>query len=367
MLYNLLLSNYFHHEELKQVFDLCLSCKACSSECPSNVDVASFKAEFLYQYQKVHKPSLRTRLFANNVKYNKLGALFPGLTNTIIGSTLTKKILGIPVERSMPKLATQTLKAWYHKNKNKFDTFKTHKGKLYLFIDEFTNYYDVKIGIDALELLAKLGYEVLMTDHEESGRSYISKGFLDEAKILANKNVAIFKDIIQKDLPLVGIEPSSILTFRDEYLRLADDKEAAKKIAAYTLTFEEFIAGEIDKGNISSDQFTNNSKTVKIHGHCQQKALSSTASTFAMLNLPKNYNVTILNSGCCGMAGSFGYEKEHYDLSMKVGEESLFSKIRDLDAEILISAAGTSCRHQIYDGTQHNAQHPISLLKDALL
>lgn len=354
--------NKFNHDELKQVFDLCLSCKACASECPSNVDVASFKAEFLYQYQKENKPSLRTRLFAHNVKYNKLGSIFPTLTNLMLDNIVTKKILGIATKRSIPKLASKTLIKWYKQHKVRLSNGSRKNGKLYLFCDEFTNYYDVQVGIDAIELLNKLDYQVEIIDHEESGRSFISRGFLDEAKIVADKNIAIFKDLINSETPLIGIEPSAILSFRDEYLRLADNKESANAIANFTFTIEEFIKNEAQKGNIKSTQFTNAPKTIKIHGHCHQKALSSLEDTFHMLNLPKNYEVSIINSGCCGMAGSFGYEKEHYDISMQIGEQSLFSKIRSFDTETEISASGTSCRHQIFDGTKKGSSHPIQTL-----
>jgi len=358
--------NRFDHEELKKVFDLCLSCKACASECPSNVDVASFKAEFLYQYQKVNKPSFRTKMFAKNVKYNKLGSVFPPLTNAILGTALSKKIMGIATQRSVPKLARQTLRKWIHRNASKLQPIAPSKGELTLFSDEFTNYYDVQVGIDAIKLLIKLGYKINFLDHEESGRSHISKGFLDEAKALADKNIAVFKDSINKDNPLIGLEPSAILSFRDEYLRLANDKTAAKNLATNVYTIEEFLNNEIEIGNINSSQFTNTHKEIKIHGHCHQKSLSTTSATFSMLNLPENYKVTIINSGCCGMAGSFGYEKEHYELSMQVGEQSLFSKIRKFNLQTEISAAGTSCRHQIYDGTQKVALHPVQLLLKAL-
>ncbi len=359
-------ANRFDHEELKEVFDLCLSCKACASECPSNVDVAALKAEFLYQYQKKNGVSFRTRLFADNVKYNKLGSLMPSVTNLVLGTSLAKKVIGVAVERSIPKLAKMTTRKWYKKHKNQFIEKLAPKGQVYLFIDEFTNFYDDIIGRDCIEVLSKLGYEVIITDHEESGRSFISKGLLDEAKQLANQNVEFFKDKINKDAPLVGIEPSALLTFRDEYLRLADDKQAAKEIAAYAYTIEEFIEREIEKGHIHQNLFTLKAKNIKVHGHCQQKSLSNMKATFSMLNLPKNFQVSIMNTGCCGMAGSFGYEKEHYALSMQVGEDTLFPKIRNYGREIEIIAAGTSCRHQISDGTKRKAKHPISLFKEAL-
>jgi FAD/FMN-containing dehydrogenase/Fe-S oxidoreductase len=359
--------NKFNYKELKDVFDLCLSCKACASECPSNVDIAALKAEFLYQYQKDNKPSLRTHLFANNVTYNKLGSVFPFLTNLALDNYLTKKIIGIATKRSIPKLYKITLKKWYKKNVKRLHSNQLDKGKVYLFCDEFTNYYDVTIGIDAIELFTKLGYKVLLINHEESGRSFISKGFLDKAKIVIDKNIEIFKDKISEKTPLIGIEPSAILGFRDEFLRLADDKDTAENISKNTFTIEEFIKNEFEKGKISSSNFNNTSKEIKIHVHCHQKSLSSSEATFAMLNIPINYKPTIMNTGCCGMAGSFGYEKEHYNISMQVGEDTLFPKVRNTEITTAISASGTSCRHQIYDGTNRKSQHPVSILKEALI
>ncbi|MDF1516567.1 MAG: FAD-linked oxidase C-terminal domain-containing protein, partial [Lutibacter sp.] len=359
--------NKFNHKELYDVFDLCLSCKACASECPSNVDIATLKAEFLYQYYKENKVPFRTKLFANNVKYNNLGRFAPTLTNFILNTKITKKLIGIATERSIPKLSKTTVFKWFKKNEKRLTKHPHKFGEIYLFVDEFTNYYDANIGIDTIELLTILGYKVNVTKHEESGRGFISKGFLDEAKVKANFNVNFFKELISKETPLVGIEPSAILTFRDEYLRLADDKAAAKNISKNTFTIEEFIKQEFEKNNISSQSFTSKNKTLKIHGHCQQKSLSSTEPTFKMLSIPKNYSVTIINSGCCGMAGSFGYEKEHYNLSMQVGEDTLFPKIRNTEKTTIIAAAGTSCRHQIMDGTNRISKHPITILREALI
>jgi len=359
-------SNRFDHKELKEVFDLCLSCKACASECPSNVDVAALKAEFLYQYYKENGIPFRTKLFANNVKLNELGSIVPGLTNLLINSFIAKRIMGIAPKRTVPKLAKRTVYNWYRTNKFRLEVNSGNKGSLQLFIDEFTNYFDAEVGIDTIEVLTRLGYKVLITNHKESGRSFISKGVLDKAKALANFNVAHYEKLISEEIPLIGIEPSAILSFRDEYLRLADNKKAASEIAKNTYTIEEFFQKEIRLGNVRSDHFTKTVKTLKIHGHCQQKSLSNISASFDMLNIPENFNVTIINSGCCGMAGSFGYEKEHYELSMQIGEDTLFPKIRNTEKHVEIAAAGTSCRHQISDGTNRQSQHPISILRQVL-
>ena len=358
--------NKFDHEELYQVFDLCVSCKACASECPSNVDVAAMKSEFLYQYQKANGFSWRNKVFAFNAKLNGLGSIAPRLTNFMVNLPLVKKSMGIAPQREVPLLAPQTFRKWYEKNRNQTPSKTFVNGKVCLFCDEFTNYYDVSVGIDAYELLTALGYEVILVDHEESGRAFISKGFLEQAKAIANTNVAIFSDYITEDFPLIGIEPSAILTFRDEYIRLADAKASAERLAKNVFTVDEFFKNEISKGNIHADQFTDESKAIKIHGHCHQKSLSAVEATFTMLNIPKNSSVTIYNSGCCGMAGSFGYEKEHYDISMQMGEDTLFPKIRTTIVSTAIAAAGTSCRHQIFDGTSRKALHPVSILRNYL-
>ncbi len=357
--------NKFDHKELYEVFELCVSCKACSSECPSNVDVAALKSEFLYQYQKANGFTLRNKIFAYNARLNALGSITPRITNWIANLPLVKNKMGVAKERTVPHLATNTFRSWLAKQKRKQTEFPN--GKLVLFVDEFTNYYDVQVGVDAYELLSALGYEVLIVDHEESGRAFISKGFLEQAKAITNANVTIFSGFISEDLPLVGLEPSAILTFRDEYLRLADDAEKAKEVAAHTHTIEEFFKQEITKGNVSAKNFSDKEKQIKIHGHCHQKSLSTIEATFAMLNLPSNTTVTIYNSGCCGMAGSFGYEKEHYEISMQMGEDTLFPKVRNTATNTAIAAAGTSCRHQIFDGTSRQALHPVSILRDCLL
>jgi FAD/FMN-containing dehydrogenase/Fe-S oxidoreductase len=360
--------NPFDHKEIYDVMDLCLSCKACKSECPSNVDVAKLKAEFLQHYYDEHGVPFRSWLIANITKINAFGMNFRPITNFFMANKVTsyllKKFIGFATQRSMPLLSKTTLSK-YVKNVKSYEGLN---GKVYLFNDEFTNYNDSDIGITAIRLLNKLGYEVVIPNHKESGRTYLSKGLVKKAKQIAIDNVNLLKDKISAETPLLGIEPSAILTFRDEYPDLVGNelKEDAKKLAANTFMIDEFLAQEIAKGTISADQFTDESKAIKLHGHCQQKAVASTIATKTILSLPKNYSVEEIPSGCCGMAGSFGYEKEHYDLSMKIGELVLFPAVRKTELSTLISAPGTSCRHQIKDGTNREVLHPVSILYAAL-
>jgi len=289
------------------------------------------------------------------------------LTNFVFSNTFTssvlKKIGGIAPKRSLPLLSTLNLYKEFQILKKQKNTFKS---KVYFFVDEFTEYLDTEIGMDALHLLFQLGYDVQLVRHLQSGRAFISKGFLEEARVVVDANISIFKELISVEIPLIGLEPSAILTFRDEYLRLATDIDAAKKLAKNTFTVEEFLANEIEKGAITPEYFTNQEKAVKLHLHCHQKALSSVSATFKILNLPKHYKVTVIPSGCCGMAGSFGYEKEHYDISMQMGELTLFPAIRKTPLDTILAATGTSCRHQIKDGTDRIALHPVTILRKAL-
>ncbi len=362
--------NQFDHVELKEVFDLCISCKACASECPSTVDMATLKAEFEYQYQKANGSSIRTKLFAHTTRVNKYASKVPWAYNAMlsIAGGLTKRVLGIESKRSLPKLNIFKKDYTIAKRSSNYIGYKSKPlKKVLLYIDEFTQYLDGNIGSDAYELLVKLGYEVEVIEHMESGRSYISKGFLEQAKRLANDNSVILHKMLDQTSVLVGIEPSAILTFRDEYKRLIDDKAIAESIANVSFLIEEFLHNEMKAGIIDTSQFTTKPKSLKIHGHCHQKSLSSIEHTFSILNLPENYTPRIIPSGCCGMAGSFGYEKEHYEISMKIGAQTLFPAIQKATDDTLIVANGTSCRHQIKDGTKRTALHPVSILKAALL
>jgi FAD/FMN-containing dehydrogenase/Fe-S oxidoreductase len=361
--------NRYDHKEIYDVMSLCLSCKACKSECPSNVDMAKLKAEFLQHYYDANGVPFRAKLIANFTAAAKLGSIAPRLYNAFVGNVITGSIVklfsGFALKRSMPSLSSQTLAAWYKKN---YTAPLQPKKTVYLFCDEFTNYNDAPIGIKAIQLLTALGYEVIIPKHEESGRTWLSKGLVREAKKIANKNIELLSALVNETTPLIGLEPSAILTFRDEYPDLATDENilAAKQLATHTYFIDEFIAKEIEAGRITKNQFTQNNKSILLHGHCQQKAIGSLSDSVKVLSFPTNYAVETIPSGCCGMAGSFGYEKEHYEVSMNIGELVLFPKVRANKNTCTIAAPGTSCRHQIKDGTGEKALHTIEVLYDAL-
>lgn len=362
-------ANPFDHDELYSILDQCLSCKGCKSECPSNVDMAKLKAEFLHHWYKSHKIPLRTRLIGNISKINALGSIAPWFYNWMLKQKAIKwgmvKFVGIAPQRDFPKLSPITLKRWVKKRTSKASP---NQPKVFLFADEFTNYTDSHIGLKAYDLLTQLGYNVQISAISESGRAYISKGLLNSAKRIANSNVLYLKDVISQSTPLVGIEPSAILSFRDEYPDLVteDLRVTARKLANHCLLFEEFFMQEVQAGRIVQEQFADTNRSIKFHGHCQQKAVASTQMTLDMLRFPSGHSVSEIPSGCCGMAGSFGFEKEHYDLSMKVGELVLFPEVRKADQNTLISAEGTSCRHQIMDGTGKRSLHPIEIMWEAV-
>ena len=376
-------TNPWDSSEVAQVMDLCLSCKGCKTECPSNVDLTRLKAEWQQHWLDTHGVPLRSRLVANYAKSMRLATLAPALYNWIVTapdvSRWLKDFAGFARRRSLPTLPATTLRKWFanHAGASLDDARgrgqaaplqRKPRPRVHLFCDEFTDTTDATIGIKAVELLEKLGYEVVIPEHVESGRAHLSKGLVREAQALAIRNVELLKDVIAADAPLIGIEPSAILGFRDEYpdLMPAPLKHSASALAKHALLIEEFIAREADAGRIRPEQFRPTECTIKLHGHCHQKALSSLDPAVRMLSLPLGHRVEIIPSGCCGMAGSFGYEAEHFELSQQIGELVLFPAVRATDADTLIAAPGTSCRHQIHDGTGRTALHPVEILHAAL-
>ncbi len=359
----------FDNEEVKEVMDLCLSCKACKSECPSNVDVAKLKAEFLQHYYDCHGVPFRDRLIAEFTRSSRLAATVPWAWNFLLGTPISRRLLnramGFHPDRTIPKLHATTLSRWFKKRAK----ISHPKRKVYFFCDEFTEFNDVPIGQKTIQLLEALGYEVMIPDHLESARTWLSRGLVRKAKEIAIENVRRLAPLISEQTPLIGIEPSALLSLRDEYPELVPEELVlqAKGLAQHTLLFEEFIQREVQAGRIRSESFTQEPRLIQLHGHCFQKALASMEPSICALALPENYEVRLIPSGCCGMAGTFGYEAEHYEVSMKIGELVLFPAVREQPQDVLIAAPGTSCRHQIHDGTGRQALHPAEILFDALL
>ena len=347
------------------VLKLCLSCKACARECPSSVDMSKLKAEADYQYQRRNGFSLRTRFFGHFHRSAPLASAIAPLSNFMLTNNLLsapiKKSLNIAASRSLPRFAFRTglsrAKAFAEKG----------PAELVLYIDEFTMYQDAGIAAAAAEFLARAGIRFIPV-YAPSGRPYMSKGMLPGAKATAEKALKILGPHAEAGLPIVGLEPSAITGFRDDLPSLFSGKEktAYEAFGASCRTFEEYIAIAADAGRITPDIFTDRSAEIRLHLHCHQKALSHVKHSKQALSLPSGYRVTVIPSGCCGMAGSFGYEAEHYDLSMKIGESVLFPRVREAAETDIVVAAGTSCRHQIADGTGRSSIHPAEVLRDAL-
>ena len=363
--------NPLDSEDIKSVMDLCLSCKGCKSECPSNVDVSRLKAEFLQHYHDAHGVPLRARLISSFATISALASRVPWLWNTVVATPALRRIVnrlsGFHPDRTLPRLQRQTLRRWFSRHTPQLPVSDSRA--VMLFCDEFTDHNDVPAGIATVELLEGLGYRVEMAPHGESGRSSLSQGLLRRARKLARHNVKELAPLVSADKPLIGVEPSAILSFRDEYPDLVgpDLAGTARGLAPHCLTLEEFLVREADAGRLDHSRFDEAQRTIKVHGHCFQKAITGLTSVVRALELPRGHRVSLIPSGCCGMAGAFGYEEEHYEVSMKIGELVLFPTVRALPAETFIAAPGTSCRHQIHDGTARIALHPAQILRYALL
>ena len=360
-------------EELADVLDSCLACKGCRSECPSNVDMTRLRSEILQHKYDVSGMPLRSFAVSWMATVEQFGHYVWPLYNLFASwkpsSNLIKRIIKFSTERDIPTLSRVTMRKAVERECRKHRG-KATKAKVYLFADEFTNFQEAELGLTFAKLLIRLGYEVEIPKHVESGRAAMSKGNLKLAKKFALKNVNLLKDKISEQTPLVGIEPSCILSFRDEYPDLvpAELRPQAQQLGRNALLFDEFIMREVAAGRISPDDFKADAVEIWLHGHCHQKALVGTEKTVAAFKLLAGAQVHVIPSGCCGMAGSFGYEKEHYKTSLAIGEMVLFPTVRKAVAEAdgitpcIVAAPGTSCRQQILDGTGVHAVHPIEIL-----
>lgn len=350
-------------ELIKVVLDNCLMCKACKNECPSNVDIAKLKSEVLQHYQDTNGYDISIRLVNALPRLQALASIAPFVYNGVVSwgfsSSLIKKMMGFAHERSLPKIGV----CRFDKEVKRCER-KDFKKTIYLFVDEFSRFQDYEITKTAIRLFSALGYKVKRAPIKESGRIAFSKGMLKRAKRLAEKNVGLLTPLIGDSTPLVGLEPSAVLSFRDEYPDLL--RQDLSGLNANVLLFDEFLAREIDCGNIDRELFTDEKRNVLLHGHCQQKALIGTEFMEKMLTLPRNYSVEVIPSGCCGMAGSYGYEQKHYEMSRKIAHSVLIPAIENADKDTIISAPGTSCREQISHFSSREALHPIEVLYNAL-
>jgi Fe-S oxidoreductase len=362
----------YSNPALHEILDLCLSCKGCQTECPSGVDMGKLKAETLQQsYIKTGIP-LRTKLVGNFPTLQRFASYVAPLYNFLVEfpltSSLVKLAMGFDIERSIPAVQFTSLETWFKRYAKKNPQQGLPNGFVYLFADEFTNHNEVSLGQKTIKLLNKLGYGVEIPTGIISGRSYISKGMLVEAKTLANTNVDKLHPLITPEHPLIGIEPSALLTFRDEIPSLVDvnKREKADAIKPNCLLIDEFIAREFKAGKISRDAFHGNQQKILLHGHCHQKSIAGLTATRIALTIPSQYEVELLPTGCCGMAGSFGYEKKHYKLSQQIANLVLFPRLLNKPIKSIIASNGTSCRHQIKDGIEQTGFHTAEILYNAL-
>ncbi len=352
---------------LHQALDLCLECKACKAECESGVDMAKLKYEFLNHYQKEHGVPLRSRLFANINGLNKLGSRYAPLTNWLAGSgigrSLASTFLGLSPQRQQPAFASLSLPDWFAR-RGQNGRGRAKYGTVALYNDTFMNYNYPEIGIAAVELLEAGGYHVELVNGGCCGRPMISKGLLDQARDQARANIDTLNTYASQGIPIVGCEPSCLLTLRDEYPEFVGD-DRARTVAENSFLIDEFLANAHDQGRLDLE-FSDVAKQVLFHGHCHQKALVGTGSAMSLLGMPPGYQAELINAGCCGMAGSFGFEKEHYDISMQIGGLSLFPAIEAKpDAEVAVM--GVSCRQQVEHGTGRRARHLVEVLRDAVV
>jgi FAD/FMN-containing dehydrogenase/Fe-S oxidoreductase len=354
----------FTSHRLYEVMDLCLECKACKAECPANVDMAKLKYEFLHHYYREHGLPLRNRVFGRIADLSRIGSRFAPISNRIASSRLNRwlmdRLLGIDSRRPLPPFASETFTAWFNARKL---PGAAPRGPVVLFNDTFVTYNTPEIGRAAVELLESAGYRVELVDKKCCGRPLISKGMLAEAKEHAAWNVAQLKPWVDRGVAVVGLEPSCLLTLRDESVELLRSDDA-RKVAQSSFLLEEFLLRE--RANGLALNFQEGQRRALLHGHCHQKAMVGTAPTVTVLKWA-NFEVIEVDSGCCGMAGSFGFEKEHYDISVNLGKRRLAPAVAAQPLNTEIVAPGISCRQQIEHLTGRRAKHPAEVLRETLL
>lgn len=354
-------------ERMFDVLDLCLECKSCKSECPSNVDMAKIKYEFLNLYYQTHSVPLRSRMVANIHRFNSFapGPLAP-LANLINGSVparwASEKLLGIDRRRKLPKIVGETFEQWFN---NRTPNTTGSRGDIVLFHDTFMNFNHPESGKAAVKLLESLGYRVRLVGRVCCGRPMVSSGLLDKAVDNARRNVEVLMPYVDSGAKIVGCESSCILTLKDEYPDLLGGNSSARAVANASLMLEEvLVAASTDGGQ--QVRWNNRSAEILLQVHCHERALIGTEQAVAALNLPPNYRAELIDAGCCGMAGSFGYAKEHYDVSLQIGEDRMFPALRNAAVGTLFATTGVSCKQQIEDEMHQPAHFLAELLAEAV-
>ena len=353
-------------ERLYEVMDLCLECKACASECPMSVDMATMKSEFLHHYNAQHGTPLRSRIFGRIRELNRMGAAFAPISNWPLRSRLVRRLVeaavGIDHRRAAPVFERQTLPRWFARRTA--PSTSAPRGDVVVIADSFTSFTEVGIGRAGVELLEMAGYRVHLVSEGCCGRASISKGLLEDARARALDLQQRLLPFAERGVPIVGFEPSCLMTLRDEHVSLTRTA-AAETVAACVRLPEELLVEAIDAGDLQLDD-ASAAQRIVFHGHCHQKAAVGTASTMAMLTRIPGADVSEIDAGCCGMAGSFGFETEHYDLSLTIGGQRLFPAIEAAGDDAVVAATGVSCRQQIGQGTGRTGVHPLVLLREAV-
>jgi Fe-S oxidoreductase len=342
-------------ERLHEILDLCLECKACASECPLSVDMASLKSEFLSHYQDIHGVPLRSRLFGSVRRLNRIGAATAPLSNV---AARFAPLLGIARARPLPRFRRDTLLRWDRRRPRSTGL------EVVFLADSFTTFTEPAVGRAAIELLEAAGYAVRLESGGCCGRASISKGLLDQAKTMAADMAGRLAPYAERGVPIVGCEPSCLLTLREEHLALLPGDPRAQAVAGQARLVEELLVEAIDNGKLRLR--AGEPRRIVFHGHCHQKALTGTRATVELLRRIPGAEVVELDAGCCGMAGSFGFEAEHYELSMQIGESRLFPALRAERADTFVAATGVSCRQQIGHGVGREARHPVQIVRDTV-
>ncbi|MDP7232199.1 MAG: FAD-linked oxidase C-terminal domain-containing protein [Dehalococcoidia bacterium] len=359
--------NEFSSERMYKVLDLCLECKSCKSECPSNVDMAKIKYEFLHNYYLSHKVPLRSKMIANIHKINSLSAgIFSVVFNIIIRSQPVRLLLdylvGLDKRRKTPRVVSQTFESWF---KSRTPNTTGSRGDIILFHDTFMNFNHPESGIGATKLLESLGFRVKILNRKCCGRPMISKGLLGDAKTNALTNVELLYKYVEKGVKIVGCESSCIMAIQDEYPDLLKGNQMAKEVSQNTFLIQQIISSTADDG-LQQIKWTKRKLDIMLHVHCHERALLGTEAAINTLNYPTGYEAKLIDAGCCGMAGSFGFEKEHYDMSMTIGEDRLFPAIRSAGQDVVVAVTGVSCKQQVEDGTNRKAKYFSEVLSEAL-